>query len=84
MNMIEGVVAKAAYDSDKAVVTVIPLIAAPSRHLDPSRALDLTIVREEWQTDEGHRAHVANLIGRGAVFNYTSDPTPRVSGVRCT
>lgn len=82
MNTVEGIVARAAYAEGTATITVFPLIGAPLPHIDPSAAIDFAIPREEWQTVEGHKAHVDHLVGRGAIIEYLDTPNPRVAGLR--
>jgi len=82
MQTIEGVIARGEFIDGLATLTVFPMVAAPMRHIDPSGAVELTLLREAWQTEESHRAHVDHLVGTCAIIDYTQDATPLIAGFR--
>lgn len=70
MAVIEGVVASVRFGGEHSVLTVYPIQADPERRVAPEEAIDLTLRREAWQTDEGHRDHARHMIGQGGIIEY--------------
>jgi hypothetical protein len=70
MAVIEGVVASVHFGGGHSVLTVYPIQAEPERRIAPEHALDLTLRREPWQTDESHRDHVRHMVGQGGFIEY--------------
>lgn len=70
MTTIEGVIAAARTDGASAVLTIFPLTSLPDRRIDPGNPFDLTVSRDEWQSDDGLREYVDHIVGRCGRIEY--------------
>lgn len=82
MSTIEGVIAQAGFADGTARLTVYPIVATPCRRVDPASAIEMTLDRRPWQTDDSHRAHVDHLVGRCAFIDYSMDNPSRIDDIR--
>lgn len=82
MQTIECVIAQAGFADGTARLTIFPIVDTPSRRVDPASAVEMTLDRRDWQTDDSHRAHVDHLVGRRAFIDYDVDNPSRIDDIR--